>query len=84
MVVPLISKESDDKGDKPLKVQYFTDPICSTCWVVQPMLRRLKLEYGEYFDIDYRMGGLYLHGQIINVHQLPSHLMLHRTGKKFV
>ncbi len=80
MVVPLISKkESDDKGDKPLKVQYFTDPICSTCWVVQPMLRRLKLEYGEYFDIDYRMGGLlpswtdYQRGPITQPSDVASH-----------
>lgn len=59
LVVPLISKkEKGLQGNKPIQVQYFTDPICSTCWVVQPMLRKLKLEYGQYFDIDYRMGGL--------------------------
>ncbi len=44
--------------NKPIKIIYYTDPICSSCWGIEPQLRKLKLEYGEYFDIDYRMGGL--------------------------
>lgn len=44
--------------DKPLKVVYFTDPICSTCWGIEPQLRKLKLEYGDNIEIEYRMGGL--------------------------
>lgn len=43
---------------KPVKLLYFTDPICSSCWGIEPQLRKLKQEYGEYFDIEYRMGGL--------------------------
>jgi len=43
---------------KPVKIIYYTDPICSSCWGIEPQLRKLKLEYGNYFDIDYRMGGL--------------------------
>jgi putative protein-disulfide isomerase len=43
---------------KPIRITYFTDPICSTCWGVEPQLRKLKLEYGDYFDIEYFMGGL--------------------------
>ncbi|NIG55832.1 ClpXP adapter SpxH family protein [Chitinophaga sp. Cy-1792] len=45
-------------GTKPLKVVYFTDPICSSCWGIEPQLRKLKLEYGNIISIDYRMGGL--------------------------
>jgi predicted DsbA family dithiol-disulfide isomerase len=41
-----------------VRILYFTDPICSSCWGIEPQLRKLKLEYGEYFDIEYRMGGL--------------------------
>lgn len=41
-----------------IQILYFTDPICSSCWGIEPQLRKLKLEYGEYFDIEYRMGGL--------------------------
>ena len=43
---------------KPLKVLYFTDPICSSCWGIEPQLRKLKLEYGDQIEIEYKMGGL--------------------------
>ena len=43
---------------KPVKVIYYTDPICSSCWGIEPQLRKLKLEYGSTIDIEYRMGGL--------------------------
>jgi putative protein-disulfide isomerase len=42
----------------PVKLLYFTDPICSSFWGIEPQLRKLKQEYGQYFDIEYRMGGL--------------------------
>ena len=44
--------------EKPIKLIYFTDPICSSCWGIEPQLRKLKLEYGHLIDIEYRMGGL--------------------------
>lgn len=44
--------------NKPVKIIYYTDPICSSCWGIEPQLRKLKLEYGNYIEIDYRMGGL--------------------------
>ena len=43
---------------KPIRIIYFTDPICSSCWGIEPQLRKLKLEYGNGFEIEYRMGGL--------------------------
>lgn len=43
---------------KTIKMVYFTDPICSSCWGIEPQLRKLKLEYGNNIDIEYRMGGL--------------------------
>ena len=43
---------------KPIKVIYYTDPICSSCWGIEPQLRKLKLEYGDALEIEYRMGGL--------------------------
>jgi predicted DsbA family dithiol-disulfide isomerase len=44
--------------EKPVKMVYFTDPICSSCWGIEPQLRKLKLEYGNNIEIEYRMGGL--------------------------
>ncbi len=46
------------KAETAIKVVYFTDPICSSCWGIEPQLRKLKLEYGDHMEIEYRMGGL--------------------------
>lgn len=43
---------------KSIRVIYYTDPICSSCWGIEPQLRKLKLEYGNEIEIEYRMGGL--------------------------
>lgn len=59
--VPLIPSREDYNiaaRNKLVQVLYFTDPICSTCWIIQPLLRKLTLEYGKYINIEYRMGGL--------------------------
>jgi predicted DsbA family dithiol-disulfide isomerase len=45
-------------SEKPVKIIYFTDPICSSCWGIEPQLRKLKAEYGPTIEIEYRMGGL--------------------------
>lgn len=47
-----------EPADKSVKVIYFTDPICSSCWGIEPQLRKLKLEYGNDLEFEYRMGGL--------------------------
>lgn len=49
---------SIEKNQKSIKLIYFTDPICSSCWGIEPQLRKLKLEYGASLQIEYRMGGL--------------------------
>ena len=51
-------KAGVQQAEKPVKVIYFTDPICSSCWGIEPQLRKLKLEYGSHVEIEYRMGGL--------------------------
>ncbi|HTN46635.1 MAG TPA: ClpXP adapter SpxH family protein [Flavipsychrobacter sp.] len=50
--------EKIEVKNQKLKILYFTDPICSTCWGIEPQLRRLKLEYGNEVAIEYYMGGL--------------------------
>lgn len=61
--MPGVNSKSSDSSElksasKPIKIVYFTDPICSSCWGIEPQLRKLKLEYGHLLDIEYRMGGL--------------------------
>ncbi len=41
-----------------VKLIYYTDPICSACWAIEPVLKKFKLAYGDFVDIEYKMGGL--------------------------
>lgn len=57
--VHMEAKENTIKVEKkPVKVIYYTDPICSSCWGIEPQLRKLKLEYSHSLEMEYRMGGL--------------------------
>jgi len=59
--IPLIDdkvRKVNPQLKKPVEIVYFTDPICSTCWIIQPLIRKLKLEYGAYINLRYVMGGL--------------------------
>lgn len=56
---PATTNSSDvSVSTKPVKIIYFTDPICSSCWGIEPQLRKLKLTYGKDIEIEYHMGGL--------------------------
>lgn len=61
IIIPLIKKgtaEPVKTKKKKIEILYFTDPICSTCWSIQPHLRKLKLTYGNELSLNYIMGGL--------------------------
>ncbi len=44
--------------NKSIDLYYVTDPICSHCWAIEPVLRRFKEQYGHYFNFHTVMGGL--------------------------
>lgn len=44
--------------EKKLDLYYVTDPICSHCWALEPVLGRFKKQYGHYFNFHTVMGGL--------------------------
>lgn len=52
------TSQTTPSGAPAVKAIYFTDPICSSCWGIEPQLRQLKLAYGNSVEIEYRMGGL--------------------------
>lgn len=52
------SQSNRQSTQKAINLIYYTDPICSSCWGIEPQLRKLKLEYGNAIEVDYRMGGL--------------------------
>lgn len=43
---------------KTVDLYYVTDPICSHCWALEPVLRRFEQQYGQYFRFHTVMGGL--------------------------
>lgn len=43
---------------KSINVYYVTDPICSHCWAIEPVLRRFIEGYGHHFNLIPVMGGL--------------------------
>lgn len=49
---------NEEVKEKAIRIVYYTDPICSACWGIEGALRKMKLEYGDNFTIEYRMGGL--------------------------
>jgi len=60
--IPLIkfaeAKQKSQTDEKLFEILYFTDPICSTCWSIQPQLRKLKMNYQNNINLKYQMGGL--------------------------
>ena len=60
--IPLIkfaeAKQKSQTDEKHFEILYFTDPICSTCWSIQPQLRKLKMNYQNNINLKYLMGGL--------------------------
>ncbi|WP_316572557.1 DsbA family protein [Neobacillus sp. YIM B06451] len=47
-----------NKPAKSINLYYVTDPICSHCWAIEPVLRRFVKQYGDYFNFHTVMGGL--------------------------
>ena len=46
------------KPQKSVTLYYVTDPICSHCWAIEPVMRRFTEQYGEHFNFQTVMGGL--------------------------
>lgn len=36
---------------KPVEVYFFVDPLCPECWALEPIVKKLQIEYGEYFSL---------------------------------
>lgn len=82
VTIPLITninEQNEPFHKNKIDLLYFTDPVCSTCWLVQPQMRKLALHYGKYYEIKYLMGGLlpswenYTRGKIRNPQDAAQH-----------
>jgi predicted DsbA family dithiol-disulfide isomerase len=42
---------------KPIEIYFFIDPVCPECWTIEPILKKLQIEYGRYFSIKHVLSG---------------------------
>ncbi|WP_077330033.1 DsbA family protein [Virgibacillus siamensis] len=47
-----------NKPQNTIDLYYVTDPICSHCWALEPVLRRFTEQYGAHFKVHTVLGGL--------------------------
>ncbi|PAV29182.1 dithiol-disulfide isomerase [Virgibacillus profundi] len=40
-----------DFVQKPIEIYVFIDPLCPECWSLEPILKKLSIEYGRFFTI---------------------------------
>ncbi len=43
--------------NKPLEIYLFIDPLCPECWAIEPIIKKLMIEYGRYFSIKHVLSG---------------------------
>ncbi|WHX41944.1 ClpXP adapter SpxH family protein [Mesobacillus sp. AQ2] len=42
---------------KPIEIYMFVDPLCPECWALEPIIKKLQIEYGKYFSIKHVLSG---------------------------
>ncbi|MBB6453056.1 hypothetical protein HNQ94_001504 [Salirhabdus euzebyi] len=40
-----------DLLNKPVEIYVFIDPLCPECWSLEPILKKLTIEYGRFFKL---------------------------------
>nr|WP_244923582.1 ClpXP adapter SpxH family protein [Peribacillus butanolivorans] len=46
-----------DIGKKPIEIYVFVDPLCPECWGLEPIIRKLQIEYGQLFSLRHVLSG---------------------------
>lgn len=44
--------EEEKQRSKLLEVYVFIDPLCPECWAMEPVIKKMKMEYGSYLTIN--------------------------------
>src|SRR3546814_17149873 len=57
-VVNAAAAEPDCTAVPGAEIVYFTDPLCSWSWALEPQWRRLLFTFGDRLYWRYRMGGM--------------------------
>ncbi|WP_445486870.1 ClpXP adapter SpxH family protein [Niallia sp. 03133] len=45
------------QDSKPLEIYMFIDPLCPECWALEPIIKKLQIEYGRYFSLKHVLSG---------------------------
>lgn len=45
-----------DRKKKPLEIYMVIDPLCPECWALEPIIKKLQMEYSPYFTLTTIMG----------------------------
>ncbi|PWW19138.1 putative DsbA family dithiol-disulfide isomerase [Cytobacillus oceanisediminis] len=53
----LASPHCHGSEKKPIEVYMFVDPLCPECWALEPIIKKLLIEYGRYFSIKHVLSG---------------------------
>ncbi|ADU31149.1 ClpXP adapter SpxH family protein [Evansella cellulosilytica] len=40
-----------DRKKKPIEIYMFIDPLCPECWALEPIVKKLQMEYSPYFTL---------------------------------
>ncbi|KJE26681.1 ClpXP adapter protein SpxH [Geobacillus thermoleovorans] len=43
--------------NKPLELYLFIDPLCPECWGLEPVIKKLTIEYGRFFTLRHILSG---------------------------
>ncbi len=43
--------------NKPIEIYVFIDPFCEECWLLNPVIKKLQLQYGDYFTLKHVLCG---------------------------
>ncbi|GIN89914.1 UPF0413 protein YjbH [Siminovitchia terrae] len=46
-----------DVRNKPIEIYVFIDPFCEECWLLNPIIKKLQLQYGDYFTLKHVLCG---------------------------
>ncbi|PYZ93494.1 dithiol-disulfide isomerase [Salipaludibacillus keqinensis] len=46
----------NDQRKKPVEIYVFIDPLCPECWSLEPTIKKLQMEYSNYFTITTFLG----------------------------
>ncbi|RFU63057.1 DsbA family protein [Bacillus sp. V59.32b] len=42
---------------KPIEIYVFIDPLCPECWALEPIIKKLQIEYGQLFSLKHVLSG---------------------------